>query len=165
MRLERAGAPLTLAGTLDPPSPGPHQVLIRVAACGICRTDLHIVDGELAEPKLPLVLGHEIVGYVAALGASVNGLKLGDRIGVPTGMLYVVADRLAVSAEVNDNVVADDAIVDRFAGTQFDVKAIRGRVVIEVGTHSAKSLSLKTLWTVYPSASVMTRIYVPNRGI
>jgi propanol-preferring alcohol dehydrogenase len=58
-------------------------VLIRVAACGVCRTDLHIIDGELADPKLPLVPGHEIVGYVAALGENVRGLKLGDRIGVP----------------------------------------------------------------------------------
>jgi alcohol dehydrogenase, propanol-preferring len=83
MRLERARAPLALAATLDTPSPGPHQVLIRVAACGVCRTDLHIMDGELTHPKLPLVPGHEIVGYVAALGDGVTGLKLGDRIGVP----------------------------------------------------------------------------------
>jgi propanol-preferring alcohol dehydrogenase len=83
MRLERADAPLALADKLDPPAPGPHQVLIRVAACGVCRTDLHIIDGELADPKLPLVPGHEIVGYVAALGENVRGLKLGDRIGVP----------------------------------------------------------------------------------
>jgi len=83
MRLERAGTPLALAAKLEPPAPGPHKVLIRVAACGVCRTDLHIIDGELADPKLPLVPGHEIVGYVAALGENVRGLKLGDRIGVP----------------------------------------------------------------------------------
>ena len=83
MQLERAGAPLALAAKLDSPSPGPHQVLIRIAACGVCRTDLHIVDGELTDPKLPLIPGHEIVGYVAALGEGVTGLKLSDRIGVP----------------------------------------------------------------------------------
>jgi len=83
MRLERASAPLALVAKLEPPAPGPQQVLIRVAACGVCRTDLHIIDGELANPKLPLVPGHEIVGYVAALGENVRGLRLGDRIGVP----------------------------------------------------------------------------------
>ncbi len=83
MRLERAGSALRLAERLDVPAPGPHRVLIRVAACGVCRTDLHIVDGELTEPKLPLVPGHEIVGYVAALGDGVTTLKLGERIGVP----------------------------------------------------------------------------------
>ena len=67
MLLERAGAPL-VATKLPDPKPGPGQLLIRVLACGVCRTDLHIADGELARPKLPLVLGHEIVGEVAALG-------------------------------------------------------------------------------------------------
>ena len=83
MRLERAHEPLRLAATLVTPTPGPHQVLIRVAACGVCRTDLHIVDGELTEPKLPLIPGHEIVGTVAALGGDVTSLTLGERIGVP----------------------------------------------------------------------------------
>ena len=57
------------------PAPGPNQVLIKVAACGVCRTDLHIVDGELPQPKLPLVLGHEIVGHVEALGRRRRGLR------------------------------------------------------------------------------------------
>lgn len=83
MRLERAGASLRLVDKLDTPSPAPHQVLIRVTACGVCRTDLHIIDGELTAPKLPLVPGHEIVGYVAALGEGVTSLNLDDRIGVP----------------------------------------------------------------------------------
>jgi alcohol dehydrogenase, propanol-preferring len=83
MRLERAHTPLRLADALATPTPGSHQVLIRVAACGVCRTDLHIVDGELTEPKLPLIPGHEIVGTVAAWGDDVTSLKLGERIGVP----------------------------------------------------------------------------------
>jgi len=65
------------------PRPGPEQVLIRVLACGVCRTDLHIVDGELTEPKLPLIIGHEIVGTVTALGERVGKFRIGDRIGVP----------------------------------------------------------------------------------
>ncbi len=65
------------------PRPGPEGVLLRVLACGICRTDLHVVDGELREPRLPLVPGHQIVGEVVACGARVAGLAAGERIGVP----------------------------------------------------------------------------------
>lgn len=68
---------------LSVPEPGPGQVLLRVAACGVCRTDLHIVDGELHDPKLPLVPGHEVVGRVAALGAGVERFREGERVGVP----------------------------------------------------------------------------------
>ena len=82
MLLERAGAPLVPAEVPDP-VPGAGQVLIRVQACGVCRTDLHVVDGELARPKLPLVLGHEIVGKVVQLGEGVERFALGDRVGVP----------------------------------------------------------------------------------
>jgi propanol-preferring alcohol dehydrogenase len=82
MLFERVGAPLVAAELADP-RPGAHQVLVRVHACGVCRTDLHIVDGELARPKLPLVLGHEIVGEVAALGSAVDRFAVGDRVGVP----------------------------------------------------------------------------------
>jgi len=82
MVLEAPGRPLRLL-EVPAPRPGPEQVLIRVQACGVCRTDLHIVDGELTEPKLPLILGHEIVGTVAARGAKVKKFRAGDRIGVP----------------------------------------------------------------------------------
>jgi propanol-preferring alcohol dehydrogenase len=82
MVLEGAGLALA-ARELDRPEPGPGEILVRVEACAVCRTDLHVVDGELAEPKLPLVLGHEIAGTVAALGAGVTRFALGDRIGVP----------------------------------------------------------------------------------
>jgi propanol-preferring alcohol dehydrogenase len=82
MVLDRAGAKLR-AAELPVPTPGPNQILLKVAACGVCRTDLHIVDGELVHPKLPLVLGHEIVGHVEALGSGVEGFAPGMRVGVP----------------------------------------------------------------------------------
>ena len=65
------------------PAPGAGEVLIRVSACGVCRTDLHVVDGDLAEPRLPVVPGHEVVGRVAALGAGVERFREGERVGVP----------------------------------------------------------------------------------
>ena len=65
------------------PTPGPGQVLIHVHACAVCRTDLHVVDGDLTQPKLPLIPGHEIVGSVAALGPDVDRFRVGDRVGVP----------------------------------------------------------------------------------
>lgn len=68
---------------LPDPVPGPGQVLIDIRACGVCRTDLHIVDGELPRPKIPLVPGHEIVGVVAGLGEGVTAFAPGDRVGVP----------------------------------------------------------------------------------
>jgi propanol-preferring alcohol dehydrogenase len=64
--------------------PGPDEIRVTVGACGVCRTDLHVVDGELAHPKLPLVPGHEVVGRIDAIGASVDlGLKIGERVGIP----------------------------------------------------------------------------------
>ena len=65
------------------PSPGPGQLRIKVEACALCRTDLHIIDGELASPKLSLILGHEIVGKVNALGEEVRDFSVGERVGVP----------------------------------------------------------------------------------
>ena len=82
MVLERAREPLRMLELPDP-EPGPGQVLIAVRACGICRTDLHIYDGELEHPKLPLVPGHQIVGTVAALGEGAGRFAPGQRIGVP----------------------------------------------------------------------------------
>ena len=64
------------------PRPEANQILIRVLACGVCRTDLHIFDGELAEPKLPLIPGHEIVGRVEEVGEKVDNFRVGDRVGV-----------------------------------------------------------------------------------
>jgi alcohol dehydrogenase, propanol-preferring len=82
MVLERQGEPLQPT-ELPEPSAGPGQVLIDVRACGVCRTDLHILDGELSEPKLPLVPGHQIVGVVRELGEGVDRFRSGDRVGVP----------------------------------------------------------------------------------
>jgi propanol-preferring alcohol dehydrogenase len=79
MVLEEPRTPLRL-WTVDDPEPGPGQVALEVHACAVCRTDLHIVDGELSEPKLPLILGHQIVGRV--VGGS-ERFELGDRVGVP----------------------------------------------------------------------------------
>src|SRR4051812_23791591 len=81
MVLERPGSPL-VARDLPLPIPGPGQVRLSVKACAVCRTDLHVVDGELADPALPLVPGHEIVGIVDALGEGVRSPALGDRVGV-----------------------------------------------------------------------------------
>ena len=82
MVLEAANQPLVLRERAVP-EPGEGQVLVRVGACGVCRTDLHVCDGELTEPKLPLVPGHEVVGRVAALGAGVERFEAGQRVGVP----------------------------------------------------------------------------------
>jgi alcohol dehydrogenase, propanol-preferring len=79
---EKAGEPLRQVD-LPIPTPGHNQLLLRVGACAVCRTDLHIVDGELAHPKQPLIPGHEIVGTVVELGKGVSRFHRGDRIGVP----------------------------------------------------------------------------------
>src|SRR5919198_2755937 len=82
MALTKRGEPLSLE-ELSEPEPGPDQIRVRVEACGVCRTDLHVADGELPDPKLPLVLGHQIVGAVDAVGADVEGIEPGQRVGVP----------------------------------------------------------------------------------
>ncbi|MEG3437359.1 zinc-dependent alcohol dehydrogenase family protein [Pannus brasiliensis CCIBt3594] len=82
MLLEKANTPLKPV-EIPVPEPKPGQVLLKITACGICRTDLHIVDGELTEPKLPLIPGHQIVGRVVALGEGVNRFAIGQRVGVP----------------------------------------------------------------------------------
>jgi propanol-preferring alcohol dehydrogenase len=82
MVLRRPGTPLRLED-LPVPTPGPDELLLRVRACAVCRTDLHILAGELTEPKLPLVLGHEIVGVVEAAGPGAEGVEIGARVGVP----------------------------------------------------------------------------------
>jgi propanol-preferring alcohol dehydrogenase len=82
MVLEAPGQPLTLR-ELRAPKPGPGEVLVRIAACAVCRTDLHVVDGELPEPKLPLIPGHEIVGRIERVGDAVTRFKPGERVGIP----------------------------------------------------------------------------------
>ena len=82
MLLHAAHAPLELTDA-PVPKPAERQVLLQVAACGVCRTDLHIVDGELEQPKLPLVLGHEIVATVVERGPEARQFEIGERVGVP----------------------------------------------------------------------------------
>src|SRR5436309_2975656 len=80
--LERTGAPLRLLER-PPLAPGPGQLRLAVAACAVCRTDLHVVDGDLPPVPLPVVPGHEIVGRIIELGAGVSGWRVGQRVGVP----------------------------------------------------------------------------------
>jgi len=82
MVLDRPGTPLRLAD-LPVPQSGVGKILVKVSACGVCRTDLHVVDGELTEPALPIVPGHEVVGRVVAAGADVQRFRIGERVGIP----------------------------------------------------------------------------------
>jgi propanol-preferring alcohol dehydrogenase len=82
MELRHPGEPLALVER-DTPEPGPGEVRVRVSACGVCRTDLHVIDGELPQRRRPLVPGHEIVGYVEAIGADARGFTIGQRVGIP----------------------------------------------------------------------------------
>jgi propanol-preferring alcohol dehydrogenase len=113
MLLEAPGRPLRLAG-IPRPVPGPGQVLLRVTACAVCRTDLHIVDGDLPRPKLPLVPGHEIVGTIAGTGPGVVRLSPGERVGIP--WLGWTCDACAFCRSGREN-LCDRA---RFTGYQID---------------------------------------------
>jgi propanol-preferring alcohol dehydrogenase len=82
MVLKKIGEPLEWTELPDR-EPGPGQIRVKVTACGVCRTDLHVVDGELPNPKLPIIPGHEIVGRIDAIGTGVEGLQIGERVGIP----------------------------------------------------------------------------------
>jgi propanol-preferring alcohol dehydrogenase len=82
MVLNKVGAPLEWT-VLAERQPGAGEIRVKVAACGVCRTDLHVVDGELPDPQAPIIPGHEIVGRIDALGAGVEGLSIGERVGIP----------------------------------------------------------------------------------
>lgn len=82
MVLDKPGTPLVMREIADP-HPGAGEIRVRVLACGVCRTDLHVVDGDLPHPKLPIVPGHEIVGRVDEIGHGVAGFRIGDRVGIP----------------------------------------------------------------------------------
>src|SRR5690242_12878724 len=111
--LTEIGQPLVSAD-LPAPLAGPTQLLIEVRACAVCRTDLHVVDGELPGPKLPLVPGHEIVGTIIGKGADVDRFELGDRVGVPwLGWTCGVCDY----CRSGDENLCDRA---RFTGYQID---------------------------------------------
>jgi len=113
MLLERPAAPLR-AARVGVPELGERDVLLRVLCCGVCRTDLHVRDGELPEPKLPLVLGHQIVGVVERLGLLAEGLAVGQRVGVP--WLGWTCGRCRHCANGREN-LCDQA---RFTGYQLD---------------------------------------------
>jgi len=113
MVLDAWGRPLQSTAVADP-APGPDQVLIQVSACAVCRTDLHVMDGELTEPKLPLILGHEIVGRVTALGTNVARFAIGDRVGVP--WLGWTCGECQFCRTGRENLCADA----RFTGYQID---------------------------------------------
>lgn len=82
MVLKKIGAPLEWTDLPDR-QPGPGEIRVKIAACGVCRTDLHVVDGELPHPAVPVIPGHEIVGRIDSLGAGVQGLHMGERVGIP----------------------------------------------------------------------------------
>ena len=82
MVLNRPGGPLEWTELADR-RPGPGEVRVKVLACGVCRTDLHVLDGELPDPKSPIIPGHEIVGRIDAIGTGVSGLTMGERVGIP----------------------------------------------------------------------------------
>ena len=82
MVLNQLGAALEWTELADR-LPGPGEIRVKITACGVCRTDLHVVDGELPDPKLPIIPGHEIVGRIDAIGTGVEGLLIGERVGVP----------------------------------------------------------------------------------
>jgi propanol-preferring alcohol dehydrogenase len=82
MVLKQVGAPLEWTELADR-IPGPGEIRVKVSACGVCRTDLHVVDGELPDPRVPIIPGHEVVGRIDALGAGVEELRLGGRVGIP----------------------------------------------------------------------------------
>jgi propanol-preferring alcohol dehydrogenase len=113
VQLQRPGEPLAVV-EVPRPTPGPHDVVLRVRACGVCRTDLHILDGELDEPKLPLVMGHQIVGVVEERGKDVREFEQGQRIGVP--WLGNTCGRCAYCESGHEN-LCDHA---RFTGYQID---------------------------------------------
>jgi propanol-preferring alcohol dehydrogenase len=82
MVLKKLKAPLEWT-ELAERQPGPGEIRVKVGACGVCRTDLHVVDGELPEPKVPIIPGHEIVGRIDAIGAGVEGMRVAERVGIP----------------------------------------------------------------------------------
>ncbi len=113
MVMNAAGEPLA-ATERATPTAGPDQILIRVHACGVCRTDLHVVDGELTQPSIPIVPGHEIVGRVAAKGERVERFDIGERVGVP--WLGYTCGRCGYCRSGRENLCREA----RFTGYQID---------------------------------------------
>jgi len=123
MVLNTIGAALEWTELADP-QPGAGEIRVKVSACGVCRTDLHVVDGELPEPKLPVIPGHEIVGRIDVVGSGVEGLRVGERVGIPwlghtcgicpycLGRQENLCDRPLFTGYTRDGGFATAAIVD-----------------------------------------------------
>jgi propanol-preferring alcohol dehydrogenase len=123
MLLKKLHAPLEFCELPDR-SPGVNEIRVKIGACGVCRTDLHVVDGELPDPKLPIIPGHEIVGRIDALGPGVEGLQVGERVGIPwlghtcgvcaycTGGRENLCDRPLFTGYTRDGGFAGAAIAD-----------------------------------------------------
>ena len=123
MLLRKAKTPLEWLELPDP-TPGSGEIRVKVAACGVCRTDLHVVDGELSNPNVPIIPGHEIVGRIDAIGPGVDGLRVGERVGIPwlghtcgacpfcLGGQENLCDRPRFTGYTRDGGFATDAIAD-----------------------------------------------------
>lgn len=134
MVLEKAGTPLSLVDRPDP-TPGPGEIRLKVEACAVCRTDLHIVDGDLPRPKLPLVPGHEIVGVVDLVGEGVSPSRLGQRVGVPwlghtcghcpycTSGVENLCDRPLFTGYTRDGGFASHVVADEHFAFELDAAA------------------------------------------
>lgn len=114
MVLTRAGAGVLEETERDVPMPHPGEVLVKIAACGVCRTDLHLVAGELPDSQMPIVPGHEIVGRVEQLGAGVHSFAVGDRVGIP--WLGYTCEQCAYCRSGRENLCPEA----RFTGYQRD---------------------------------------------
>lgn len=125
-RLERA--PLKLSVVTDP-EPGVNEILISVSACAVCRTDLHIAEGEVKPPKLPLILGHQVAGVVEKLGAKAKWLRKGDRVGIP--WLYDTCGKCSFCKSGNEN-LCDEA---KFTGLHVHGGYAEKMVVPEASAH------------------------------
>jgi alcohol dehydrogenase, propanol-preferring len=131
MTLERQRQPLRFAELPDP-RPGAGQVLISVGACGVCRTDLHILDGDLAEPKLPLVPGHQIVGTVREAGEGAERFGVGARIGVPWLSWTCGECRYCTSGREN--------LCDRARFTGYDIDGGYAEMAVPTSASASRSL-------------------------
>lgn len=100
------------------PSPKAGQVLVKVSACGVCRTDLHLIDGELPNPSLPIIPGHEIVGKIVEMGSGITDFYLGQRVGIPWLGLPVVIALIALWSRRTSAINRASPVIKSMAGMQ-----------------------------------------------
>jgi propanol-preferring alcohol dehydrogenase len=160
MRVARPGSPLELR-EVDRPSPEPGQLVIRVEACGVCRTDLHVADGELTEPRLPIILGHQIVGVVDELGEGASGFAVGDRVGVPWlgrtcgGCRYCAAGR--------ENLCADPRTMWRCATAVGAVCRVAAAVHVVHGVIPMRKILFGTDFSTAADAALVQAVNLARR--